>query len=273
MGKKDAEILIGLIPAVVYQFLVQPSGGWRFVYLSRQIEDLYGVSAEEAYADHNALTACIVPEDRASHKSTVQDASKNMSLWSHLHRIRTPKGHLKWIHAQAMPQRKDAQSVMWYGVLMDVTWYFQAEQSFFKFLADHEMRVQDRQVELKREVQDLERLRLGLLCGPQTSTSPGDQSTNQEYQTCERDVTFPFMGSSKVNDSRSVLSQREAEVLKLLAHGKTTKQIAEALLLSQATVSAHRRNIRSKLNLHSGADLTRYAVLKFPSAIRPGGPH
>jgi len=58
----------------------------------------------------------------------------------------------------------------------------------------------------------------------------------------------------------SVLSDREREVLQLLAEGKNTKEIASSLNLSGKTVEAHRMNIMSKLNMHSIAELTKYAI-------------
>ena len=58
----------------------------------------------------------------------------------------------------------------------------------------------------------------------------------------------------------SRLSARERQVLKLIAEGSTSPQIALFLHLAPSTVEVHRRNIMRKLNLHSVADLTRYAI-------------
>lgn len=58
----------------------------------------------------------------------------------------------------------------------------------------------------------------------------------------------------------SLLSDREREVLQLLAEGKTAKEIAEDLHLSIKTVETHRSNIMTKLNIHRLAELTKYAI-------------
>ncbi len=58
----------------------------------------------------------------------------------------------------------------------------------------------------------------------------------------------------------SPLSTREREVLQLLAEGKTTKVIADSLSISEKTVEVHRKKIMEKLNLHSIAELTKYAI-------------
>jgi two-component system NarL family response regulator len=56
------------------------------------------------------------------------------------------------------------------------------------------------------------------------------------------------------------LGKREREVLKLIAEGNRSAAIAAQMGIAVATVDAHRRNILRKLNLHSIADLTRYAL-------------
>jgi len=56
------------------------------------------------------------------------------------------------------------------------------------------------------------------------------------------------------------LSAREREVLQLLAEGKTTKQIASLLHVSTKTIETHRSQIMEKLNIHSVAELTKFAI-------------
>jgi two-component system, NarL family, response regulator NreC len=62
--------------------------------------------------------------------------------------------------------------------------------------------------------------------------------------------------------SSEMLSDREREVLQLMAEGITTKQIALKLHISVKTVETHRRQIMQKLNLHTIAELTKYAIRK-----------
>ncbi len=58
------------------------------------------------------------------------------------------------------------------------------------------------------------------------------------------------------------LTQREREILQLIAEGNTNKQIAEILCISIKTVQAHRGNLMSKLDLHDRSDLIKYAIRK-----------
>lgn len=57
------------------------------------------------------------------------------------------------------------------------------------------------------------------------------------------------------------LSNREFEIFKLLAVGKTVSEIADALSLAGTTISTHRSRILKKLNLSTNAELTRYAII------------
>lgn len=62
-------------------------------------------------------------------------------------------------------------------------------------------------------------------------------------------------------DSQEILSQREKEIVVCVVKGMTNKEIAESLFLSIHTVITHRRNISKKLQIHSAAGLTIYAIV------------
>lgn len=65
----------------------------------------------------------------------------------------------------------------------------------------------------------------------------------------------------KEEDSSDTLSQREKEIIVCVVKGMTNKEIAENLFLSIHTVITHRRNISRKLQIHSAAGLTIYAIV------------
>ena len=65
-----------------------------------------------------------------------------------------------------------------------------------------------------------------------------------------------------VQDSYDILTEREKEILQLLAEGKSNKEVAKILNVSPYTVETHRANIMQKLNLHNTADIVLYAVRK-----------
>jgi len=65
-----------------------------------------------------------------------------------------------------------------------------------------------------------------------------------------------------LQDSYDLLTDREKEVLQLLAEGKSNKEVATALDCSVNTVATHRMHPLQKLDLHSSADIVLYAVRK-----------
>ena len=65
-----------------------------------------------------------------------------------------------------------------------------------------------------------------------------------------------------LSDSYHLLTDREKEVLHLLAEGRSNKEVASLLDLSLSTVETHRGNLMQKLNLHNTAEIVLYAVRK-----------
>jgi DNA-binding NarL/FixJ family response regulator len=66
--------------------------------------------------------------------------------------------------------------------------------------------------------------------------------------------------STPSSQSFSLLTEREREVLQLIAEGRSTKQIAYDLSVSSKTVESHRRQVMGKLNIRSVAELTKFAI-------------
>ena len=80
----------------------------------------------------------------------------------------------------------------------------------------------------------------------------------------EKVIEGYLVGKESIRSSTpwETLSQREREVLKLIAEGFKNKEIAEDLCISLKTVEKHRANLMKKLDLHNAAALTVYAVQK-----------
>jgi DNA-binding NarL/FixJ family response regulator len=68
-------------------------------------------------------------------------------------------------------------------------------------------------------------------------------------------------------DAIATLTPRERQVLQLVAEGKTTKEIAALMDIGAKTVDTHRQHIMSRLNLHSVAELTKFAIREGLTAL------
>ena len=88
-------------------------------------------------------------------------------------------------------------------------------------------------------------------------------------------VVSGYLGGGKTRSGSSVfdtLTHREREILKLVAEGKSNKQIAEFLSLSVKTVEKHRSNLMMKLDVHNAAGLTAFAIEKGLLVTQPSVP-
>lgn len=122
---------------------------------------------------------------------------------------------------------------------------------------------------LKEEYADREMKCVALVC------SVTDQNILRNYDEAISLYDAPDVLSSKLNHllsteedadgeeavDQEILSSREKEIVACVAKGMTNKEIAEALFLSAHTVITHRRNIARKLQIHSPAGLTIYAIV------------
>ncbi len=84
------------------------------------------------------------------------------------------------------------------------------------------------------------------------SPALADELSHDEVKACQEKKGVP-------SDS---LTPRERQVLKLVAEGRTSRDIAELLSISTRTVEHHRANLLKKLNINNTADLIKYAIQK-----------
>jgi DNA-binding NarL/FixJ family response regulator len=83
------------------------------------------------------------------------------------------------------------------------------------------------------------------------------------YPGTERTLVREYLEHGGVKDvvaDAPGLTARETEVVKLVAEGLSTRQIARELVISEKTVQRHRANILEKLGMHDRVELTRYAI-------------
>jgi len=68
------------------------------------------------------------------------------------------------------------------------------------------------------------------------------------------------MKTASANGEQTILTEREIEVLRLVAEGLSRRESAKRLSLSVKTVDTHRANIMEKLDAHNAAELIKYAI-------------
>lgn len=119
--------------------------------------------------------------------------------------------------------------------------------------------------EFKRQYEAHEMKLVSLICTVVDSNmlKGYDDSINlfDDMDTLSSKISVMMNVSDEEDSDQETLSQREKEILGCVVKGMTNKEIAEKLYISVHTVITHRRNITRKLQVHSAAGLTIYAIV------------
>jgi predicted ATPase/signal transduction histidine kinase len=113
--------MVSNVPGTLYQFELTADGTYRFNYLSARFSDLFEVEPEAVLADISVLLDRIVPTDRKSFDRSIRKAAKLGNSWNWKGRILTPAGQTKWIRGESRHQTTTDGSIVWDGILVDVT--------------------------------------------------------------------------------------------------------------------------------------------------------
>jgi PAS domain S-box-containing protein len=119
--------LVSNIPAALYQFELTTDGTPRMNYVSERFPELFGVSAVAVLADVRVLFDLVIPEDRSSLNTTLHHSAATGEAWTWDGRVFLPSGQIKWIQGESQATQTATGSIVWDGILMDVTDRKQAE--------------------------------------------------------------------------------------------------------------------------------------------------
>lgn len=109
------------LPGMVYQFQQWPNGRVTFPYASANIEQIFGVTAQQAKCDATPVFDTIVAEDLPPLTASIDESREQLSLWRHEYRVQKHDGRIIWLSGRAMPERQPDGSVLWHGYIDDVT--------------------------------------------------------------------------------------------------------------------------------------------------------
>lgn len=109
------------VPGMLYQYVLDSNGSPHMPYVSDQVEQLYGVSADEVKKSTDILGCHVHPDDFATLQQSILASAHSLEVWRHVFRIINSAGQIRWIHGEANPDQQSDGSVVWYGYQMDVT--------------------------------------------------------------------------------------------------------------------------------------------------------
>ena len=134
------------VPGVVHSFQLYPDGFNCFPYVSTRISDLLPISPEQLAADGSGFSRYWHPADRARVMGAIEASYRQLTLWNTAFRILHPQRGELWVEIYALPRRQADGSVIWYGVLQDITERKQAEA---------ELRAREEQLKLAYDAADM----------------------------------------------------------------------------------------------------------------------
>ncbi|MEH2407867.1 ATP-binding sensor histidine kinase [Nostoc sp.] len=140
------------VPGMIYQFQLLPDGISRFNYVSTGCYEIYEIPPEQAVADASSLISAVSPEDMAHFQESVTISAQTLEPWRYEGRIITPSGKVKWIQAASRPIKQADGTIIWDGLLLDVTERKQAEAAVFQ-----------KSQELKKALEELQQAQLQIV--------------------------------------------------------------------------------------------------------------
>lgn len=111
----------GQFPGVIFQFRMYPDGRVCFPFISRKVEDMFGLPVETLRPDARALLELIADDDKADFFTQVQHSRRDMSPFETDFRAIKKDGSVAWIEARSVPAMLADQSIVWHGYFYDVT--------------------------------------------------------------------------------------------------------------------------------------------------------
>lgn len=147
------------VPGVLYQFRLSPEGKVCFPYVSAFSQELFELEPEQIYQNSDLLMNQIHFEDRAKFWGSIWQSATTLQPWQWSGRMITPPGKLIWIQAQSRPERQADGSVLWDGVILDITDRKANEEA----LRRSEAQLRQQAIDLENTLQELKRTQAQLI--------------------------------------------------------------------------------------------------------------
>jgi len=131
--KLRLEKLTSNLPGVIYQYVLHQDGSSEFTYVSPGVKELYGIGSETLTYNADLIWNLVHPDDLDHFRQTVIASAENLTPWKHEWRNYTASGQLKWLSANAQPERRSNGDIVWDGMMFDITERKQAEAERDRF--------------------------------------------------------------------------------------------------------------------------------------------
>jgi PAS domain S-box-containing protein len=148
--------IVDTTPGVVHAYQQHADNRVSFPYASPRIIEIYGLTPEELAQNGAGVPNLWHPDDTPHIYASVAQSLASMTNWHDEFRVRHPtKGEI-WVEGHSSPKMQPDGSVLWYGVLTDITERKLVEQEFYRLNNELEQRVTERTTQLQAVNQELE---------------------------------------------------------------------------------------------------------------------
>ncbi len=126
--------LKALIPGMVYIYALYPDGTHGFPYVSEASRDLFGLEPEDVMRDGTLLSGLIHPDDAVRRDESILRSAKTMKPWrQELRHI--VHGGVRWYDCMSRPERQPDGTILWDGIMLEITDRKKAEEAVDRRLA------------------------------------------------------------------------------------------------------------------------------------------
>ena len=147
------------VPGIIYQFQLSADLKPSFSFVSNSSQALFGLSPDEIEADAHALIDIIHPDDIDNFNHLVAQSAKTLCDWQWQGRFILPLGHTVWIQGISRPKRRPDGSVVWNGLMINISHTKQAEASLLR----SEVELRSQTVQLQTTLHRLKRTQAKLI--------------------------------------------------------------------------------------------------------------
>ncbi|MCZ6511605.1 MAG: ATP-binding protein [Alphaproteobacteria bacterium] len=116
------------VPGVVYQFKIDAAGKQSFPYVSETIETMLGINSTDVVDDADVWLDIVHSDDRDSLDLSIAESHRKLEPWNWEGRMMRASGDVGWFRGSSIPRALDDGSVLWNGIVLDLTEVKQTEE-------------------------------------------------------------------------------------------------------------------------------------------------
>ncbi len=109
-------------------FLLRPDGSVAIPYASPAIQEMFALNPEDVAQDASEVFRRIHPDDNTIMQRTIGESARTLAAWRCEFRVHHPRKGLIWVEGNSIPEKLDDGSILWHGILTDITQRKIAEQ-------------------------------------------------------------------------------------------------------------------------------------------------